>query len=59
MACPDYFTGLRIATEHLGEEIHRIPSPATPYYNFINRGTFPKNAGVTMTSVLGNLEFTV
>lgn len=49
-ACPDYFAGLRIATENLGNEIHRIPSPATPYYNFIQRGTFPKNTGVNQTT---------
>lgn len=56
-ACPDYFTGLRVATEHLGMEIHRIPSPATPYYNFIERGTFPKNSGVTMTGfTAGRIE---
>lgn len=49
-ACPDYFSGLRIATEHLGQEIYMSPSPATPYYNYIERGNFPKNSGVTMTN---------
>jgi len=57
MACPDYFTGLRINTEHLGNEIHMIPSPATPYYNFVQRGVFPKNSGVNMTTfIAGRVE---
>lgn len=49
-SCPSYFDGLRIATEFLGDEIHSNASPATPYYNFITRGTFEQNTGVTHTT---------
>lgn len=57
MACPDYFTGLRIATEHLNDELYTIPSPDTPYYNYITRGAFPMNAGVNMTAfTMGRVE---
>lgn len=55
--CPVTFDGLRIATEHLGDEIHHIASPDTFYYNFIDRGMFPKNSGVNMTTFLaGRVE---
>ncbi len=55
--CPDYFAGLRIATEHLGDEIHGFPSIATPYYNSQVRGTFAKNTGVTQTTfIAGRVE---
>lgn len=50
MACPDYFNALRISTEFLGPEIHAIASPDTPYYNFVERGTFAKNSGVNHTT---------
>lgn len=57
MACPDAFNAIRIATEHLGDEIYGIPTPATPYFNFVERGMFPKNAGVTMTTfIAGRVE---
>lgn len=57
MACPDIFEALRAPTEHLGREIHFTPSPATPYYNMVPRGTFPKNSGVEMTTfVMGRVE---
>lgn len=56
-ACPDYFSALRVATEHLGDEIHQSPSPATPFYNFITRGVFEKHTGVTHTTfVAGRVE---
>lgn len=44
------FDSLRVATEHLGEELYRIPSPTTFFYNYIDRGTFVKNSGVTHTT---------
>lgn len=50
MSCPTIFQGLRIATEHLGDEIHKVPSPETFFYNFVERGLFPKNKGVNMTT---------
>ncbi len=57
MACPDAFNAIRIATEHLGDEIYGIPTPATPYFNFVERGAFPKNSGVTMTTfIAGRVE---
>lgn len=48
--CPVTFDGLRVATEHLGDEIHHTPSPKTFFYNFVERGEFPKNKGVNMTT---------
>lgn len=57
MACPSAFNAIRVATESLGPELHSIASPATPYYNFVERGTFPKNAGVTQTTfIAGRIE---
>jgi len=54
MACPSIFTGLRVATEHLGNEIYGIPTPATPYFNFIERGMFPKNSGINMSTFIAS-----
>lgn len=57
MACPDVFSALRFATEHLGDEIYARPSIATPYYNSQARGTFEKNTGVTHTTfTYGRME---
>lgn len=48
---------MRVATEFLGPELHAIASPATPYYNFVERGTFAKHSGVNMTTfVAGRVE---
>lgn len=57
MACPSAFARLHVATEHLGDEIHRIPSPSTPYYNMVKRGTFKKHTGVEHTTfTMGRVE---
>ena len=57
MACPNPFAAIQIATEHLGSEIYGIPTPATPYFNFVERGVFPRNMGVTMsTFIAGRVE---
>ena len=57
MSCPNPFAAIQIATEYLGSEIYGIPTPATPYFNFVERGVFPKNAGVTMsTFIAGRVE---
>lgn len=57
MSCPDYFTGLRIATESLGLEIHASPSIATPYFNTQARGKFKQNTGVNQTTfIAGRVE---
>lgn len=57
MACPDVFSAIRFATEHLGDEIHARPSIATPYYNTQARGPFAKNTGVTHTTfTYGRME---
>jgi hypothetical protein len=50
MSCPTIFEALRIATESLGDQIHTVPSPTTFFYNFVERGAFKKNAGITQTT---------
>ena len=57
MSCPTLWDGLRVNVEHLGTEIHSIPSPATPFFNFVKRGTFTKNTGVNHTTfIAGRIE---
>lgn len=45
MACPSPFDALRIATEHLGNEIYRFPYTDTFFEKYITRGSFTKNTG--------------
>jgi hypothetical protein len=57
MACPDPFEALSIATQYLGNELYRYPYTDTFFFNYITRGTFPKNKGVNMTTfTVGNSE---
>lgn len=56
-ACPNAFNRLYVATEFLGDEIHNIPSPATPFYNLIERGIFEKHTGTEHTTFnVGRME---
>lgn len=55
--CPTPWQSIPVATEHLSADIYRKASWNSVWFNYIKRGVFPKNAGVTMTEfVIGNSE---
>lgn len=57
MACLSAFEGLRVATENLPNTIYKKASWRSPWLNLIEKGAFPKNAGVNQTTfVIGNSE---
>lgn len=57
MACPSPFDALRIATESLPDTIYRKASWFSVWYNYVQKGVFPKNTGANQsTFVIGNSE---
>lgn len=56
-ACPTPWQAIPVATEALSKEVHRKASWRSIWLNYITRGTFPKNRGVTITDfIIGNSE---